>query len=212
MTMPETTPKLVFATNNRHKLEEIRRMAGGRIEILSLADIGCHDDIPETADTLLGNALIKARWVKEQYGHDCFADDTGLMTDALGGEPGVYSARYAGEHCSPDDNIDLLLRRLEGVPTERRTARFSTVIALVRDCDGTHTFEGTVEGRIDTRRHGSGGFGYDPVFIPDETGISFALMSADDKNAISHRGRATRLLLRHLGIPQDTPHTENTTL
>ena len=211
--MPETKAKLVFATNNQHKLEEIRRMAGGRIEILSLADIGCHDNIPETANTIAGNALIKARWVKERYGHDCFADDTGLMADALGGEPGVYSARYAGGHCSADDNIDLLLRRLEGVPEGQRTARFSTVIALVRGCDGTHTFEGTVEGRIDTERHGSGGFGYDPVFIPDETGISFALMSADEKNAISHRGRATRQLLRYLGRPlKDTPENENTTL
>ncbi len=211
--MPETKAKLVFATNNQHKLEEIRRIAGGRLQILSLADIGCHDDIPETADTIAGNALLKARWVKERYGHDCFADDTGLMVDALGGEPGVYSARYAGEHCSPDDNIDLLLRRLEGVPEGERTARFCTVIALVRDCDGTHTFEGIVEGRIATERHGTGGFGYDPVFIPDESGISFALMSADEKNAISHRGRATRQLLRHLGIPlQDTPDNENTTL
>ncbi len=211
--MPETKSKLVFATNNQHKLEEIRRIAGGRLQILSLADIGCHDDIPETADTIAGNALIKARWVKERYGHDCFADDTGLMVDALGGEPGVHSARFAGQQRSADDNTALLLRRLEGVPEGERTARFCTVIALVRDCDGTHTFEGTVEGRIDTERHGTGGFGYDPVFIPDETGISFALMSADAKNAISHRGRATRQLLRYLGIPaQDTPDNENTTL
>lgn len=169
-------------------------MAGDRLEILSLADIGCHDDIPETADTLQGNALLKARWVKEHYGYDCFADDTGLMTDALNGAPGVYSARYAGEQCDSEANIDLLLHNLEGVEPQRRTARFSTVIALVTDHD-THIFTGSVEGHIDTRRHGTGGFGYDPVFIPLESGISFALMSPDDKNRISHRGRATRQFL-----------------
>lgn len=189
--------KLVFATNNAHKLEEIRRMAGSEIEILSLSDIGCHDDIPETADTLEGNALIKARWVKERYGFDCFADDTGLMTDALDGAPGVWSARYAGPECDAQANMDLLLSRLQGVPFERRSARFATVIALVTDTETT-TFSGTVEGHIDTERHGNGGFGYDPIFIPVETGVSFALMTPDEKNRISHRGRATRSLLAHL--------------
>ncbi len=172
-------------------------MAGDRLRILSLSDIGCHDDIPETAYTLAGNALIKARWVKERYGFDCFADDTGLMVDALDGAPGVYSARFAGPGCTPDDNIDLLLKRLEGVPEEARTARFSTVIALIEGEKET-LFEGTVEGSIALGRHGVGGFGYDPVFIAAETGLRFADMSAAAKNAISHRGRATRALLSHL--------------
>lgn len=172
-------------------------MAGDRIRILSLAEIGCHDDIPETADTLEGNALIKARWVKERYGHDCFADDTGLMVDALDGAPGVYSARFAGEGCTPDDNIDLLLSRLEGVPVEQRTARFSTVIALLMDGE-QHLFTGTVEGSIAEGRHGAEGFGYDPIFIASESGMRFADMSAEAKNAISHRGRATRALFDFL--------------
>lgn len=187
--------EIVFATNNPHKLEEIRNIAGGRMMIRSLADIGCHDDIPETADTLEGNALIKARWVRDRYGYDCFADDTGLMVDALGGAPGVMSARYAGEHCSPDDNIDKLLANLEG--KDDRSAHFSTVIALCLNGE-EHLFHGRVDGRIDTMRHGDQGFGYDPVFIPDETGISFALMSPEDKNAISHRGRATARLMDFL--------------
>lgn len=185
--------KLVFATNNRHKLDEIRRIVGDGFEILSLADIGCHDDIPETADTLEGNALQKARWVHDRYGYDCFADDTGLMVDALDGAPGVYSARFAGPGCTPDDNIELLLNRMADVPDGSRTARFSTVIALILNGE-THTFGGTVEGTISRSRHGDGGFGYDPVFVPVETGISFAEMTADAKNAISHRGRATAAL------------------
>mgnify|MGYP002601469538 CR=1 FL=1 len=199
--------KLVFATNNPHKLEEIRAIAADKFEILSLSDIGCHDDIPETAPDLTGNALIKARWVKERYGYDCFADDTGLMVDALDGRPGVYSARYAGPHCSPDDNIRKLLAELQG--TADRKARFETVIALILG-DEERTFSGRVDGRIATERHGSDGFGYDPVFIPDElpasdgslipnTGaISFAEMSQADKNAISHRGRATAALIGFL--------------
>lgn len=189
--------EIVFATNNPHKLSEVRAMAGDSIRILSLAEIGCHDDIPETADTLEGNALIKARWVKERYGHDCFADDTGLMVDALDGAPGVYSARFAGEGCTPDDNIDLLLSRLEGVPVEQRTARFSTVIALLMDGE-QYLFTGTVEGSIAEGRHGAEGFGYDPIFIASESGMRFADMSAEAKNAISHRGRATRALFDFL--------------
>lgn len=188
--------KLVFATNNPHKLEEARSIVSDRFEIVSLSDIGCHDDIPETAETLAGNALIKARWVKERYGFDCFADDTGLMVDALGGAPGVYSARYAGEHCSPADNVRKLLGELEGV--ENRDAHFSTVIALISDGE-EHLFEGTVEGNIAHHPHGSGGFGYDPVFVAKETGKCFAEMSAADKNAISHRGRAMRKLVQFLG-------------
>lgn len=183
--------KLVFATNNKHKLEEARAILAGRFEVVSLAEIGCHDDIPETADTLDGNALIKARWVKERYGYDCFADDTGLMVEALGGAPGVYSARYAGEHCTFADNVNKMLREMQGA--ENRKAYFATVVALILNGE-THTFEGRVDGLIATEPHGDGGFGYDPIFIAEETGRSFAEMSAAEKNAISHRGRAMRKL------------------
>lgn len=180
---------LVFATNNKHKLEEARQILNGKFVVLSLADIDCHDEIPETADTLTGNALIKARWVKDRYGFDCFADDTGLSVDALGGAPGVYSARYAGPECTPSDNIAKLLSEMKG--KSDRKAHFSTVIALILNGE-EHIFEGSVDGTIAEQESGDGGFGYDPVFIADETGISFAEMSADEKNAISHRGRAMR--------------------
>ena len=183
--------KLVFATNNSHKLQEARQIISDGFEIVSLAEIGCHDDIPETADTLEGNALIKARWVKERYGYDCFADDTGLMVDALGGAPGVYSARYAGEHCTPADNVAKLLDEMKG-KSDRR-ARFSTVIALIAGGE-EHCFEGSVGGTIAESPHGDGGFGYDPVFVAEETGRCFAEMTAGEKNAISHRGRAMRAL------------------
>lgn len=183
--------KLVFATNNPHKLEEAREILAGEFEIVSLAEIGCHDDIPETADTLEGNALIKARWVKEKYGYDCFADDTGLMVDALGGAPGVYSARYAGEHCTFADNVNKMLREMEG--KRDRKAHFATVVALVLNGE-TNTFEGRVDGYISEEAHGDGGFGYDPIFIAEETGRSFAEMAPEEKNAISHRGRAMRKL------------------
>lgn len=187
--------ELVFATNNEHKLSEVRRIVGDRFIIHSLAEIGCHDDIPETADTLAGNALIKARWVKEKYGYDCFADDTGLMVDALNGAPGVMTARFAGEHCTPDDNVTKLLRVLEG--ESNRKAHFSTVIALI--LDGKESLmEGSVNGTIAEERMGTDGFGYDPVFIPEETGLTFAQMGPDAKNAISHRGRATARLLEAL--------------
>lgn len=186
---------LVLASNNAHKLSEIRALVGDRMVVKSLADIGCHDDIPETADTLEGNALIKARWVKERYGFDCFADDTGLMVDALDGAPGVYTARFAGEHCSPDDNIDLLIEKLRGV--DNRKARFATVIALVKDGE-EHLFRGEVDGTIAESRRGENGFGYDPIFVPDETGLSFAEMGAEAKNTISHRGRALRQLMQYL--------------
>lgn len=187
--------KLVFASNNPHKLAEIRAIAGDKIQILSLSDIDCHDEIPETAPTLEGNALQKARWVRDRYGLDCFADDTGLMVDALDGEPGVYSARFAGPQCSPEDNIRLLLNRMDG--KEDRKARFRTVIALCLDGE-EHTFEGCVEGSIATERSGHDGFGYDPVFIADETGLSFAELSPEAKNAISHRGRATAAFISWL--------------
>ncbi len=187
--------EIVFATNNQHKLSELRRIVGERFHILSLSDIGCHDDIPETADTLAGNALQKARYVKEHYGYDCFADDTGLMVDALGGAPGVYSARYAGPGHDSVANMRLLLDNMEGVTD--RSARFVTVIALI--LNGRElTFEGRVEGEILTAPQGEDGFGYDPVFRPEGSELSFAMMSADAKNAISHRGRATAALMEYL--------------
>ena len=150
--------KIVFATNNAHKLRELREIAGDKFEILSLKDINCFDDIPETASTLEGNALIKANYIKEHYGYDSFADDTGLEIDSLGGEPGVYSARYAGEDCNSENNIDKVLKNLEG--NNNRAARFVTVIAL-RLGDEIFTFEGEVKGEILTERSGVGGFGYD---------------------------------------------------
>lgn len=185
--------KLVMATNNAAKLREARAIAGDRLEILSLADIGFNRDIPETADTLEGNALLKVRAVKEACDLDVFADDTGLMVDALGGAPGVYSARYAGEECNSDKNIDLLLKKLEG--KENRDARFRTAIALSLDGE-EHLFEGEVEGSIANRRSGSNGFGYDPVFICTETRKCFAEMTDEEKNAVSHRGRAVSAMMR----------------
>lgn len=187
--------KLVFATNNAHKLSELRQIVGDRFEILSLSDIGCHEDIPETASTLRGNALQKARWVSERYGFDCFADDTGLIVDALGGDPGVYSARYAGPGHDSAANMALLLKRMEG--KTNRTARFVTEIALLADGE-EHFFTGSVEGEILTAPMGEEGFGYDPVFCPAGSDKSFACMTADEKNAISHRGRATAQLVNHL--------------
>jgi len=185
--------ELVFATNNPHKLEEARRIAGSRFNILSLADVGVHEDLPETCDTLRGNAFQKARRVWELTGRSCFADDTGLLVDALGGKPGVMTARFAGEGCSPDDNIDLLLKCLAG-KSDRR-ARFVTVMAYI-DADGNEICaEGSVDGSISEERMGAGGFGYDPVFVPDETGVSFASMTPDEKNSISHRARALHALI-----------------
>lgn len=194
MKFPE---KIVFATNNAHKLKEVREIVGDKCEILSLGEIGCHDDIPETADTLDGNALIKARWIKEKYGYDCFADDTGLEVDALGGEPGVNSARYAavyGESSDHDSkaNMRLLLRKLEG--EGNRKARFRTVIALISDGE-EHCFEGKVEGMITETPAGADGFGYDPVFQPEGSDITFAEMSSEGKNTLSHRRRALDMLL-----------------
>ena len=186
---------IVFATNNAHKLGELRGIAGEEWNVVSLAEIGCHDDIPETAETLEGNALIKARWVKERYGYDCFADDTGLMVDALDGAPGVYSARYAGPGHDSVANMKLLLERMAG--KDNRNAHFSTVIALVMDGE-EHIFEGRVDGTIAREASGCGGFGYDPVFVPENSGLTFSEMTAEEKNAISHRGRATRKLMEFL--------------
>lgn len=186
---------IVFATNNKNKLAEIRAIIADRYDVLSLSDIGCHDDIAETADTLEGNALIKARWVKDLYGYDCFADDTGLEVTALGGRPGVYSARYAGEDCDSERNIDKLLGELEGVTD--RSARFRTVIALIEG-DEVREFEGIIDGIIATERHGEGGFGYDKVFVAEGCVCSFAEMTSEEKNAISHRRRATEKLVEYL--------------
>ena len=191
--MEKNIREIVFATNNSHKLEEARAILAGKLKVLSLADIDCHDEIPETADTLEGNALIKARWVKEKYGYDCFADDTGLMVDALDGAPGVYSARFAGEQCSPSDNIALLLEKLQG--EENRSARFVTVVALIFK-GREYLFEGEVKGKISSEHYGNSGFGYDPVFVPENSSLSFSEMSAEEKNSISHRGRAMSKLAR----------------
>lgn len=187
--------ELIFATNNKHKLSEVRPMLEGKVLIHSLSEIGLDGDIPETADTLEGNALQKAQWVYERTGRDCFADDTGLEVDALGGAPGVYSARYAGEGCSFDDNMDKLLAALDGV--ENRRARFRTVICLLENGQ-PHYFEGRVEGRILTEKHGTEGFGYDPIFQPDDSGVPFAEMDMESKNRISHRGRAMVKLIDYL--------------
>lgn len=183
---------IVFATNNAHKLQEARAILAGKMEVKSLADIDCHDDIPETAPTLEGNALIKARWVSERYGVDCFADDTGLEVDALGGEPGVRSARYApGDGHDSQANMRLLLANMDG--KSNRDARFRTVVALI--IDGKETVvDGIVEGRITESPSGNSGFGYDPVFAPEGETRTFAEMSEAEKNAISHRGRAMRKL------------------
>ena len=168
--------EIVFATNNEHKLQELREIVGHKFNILSLVQIGCHDDIPETASTIEGNAEMKARYVKQHYGYDCFSDDTGLEIDALGGEPGVYSARYAGPGHDSEANIDKVLAKLQGVPPERRTARFRTAVALLQG-QQLHIFEGKVEGHILTERHGTGGFGYDSIFAPVEgRGLTFAQM------------------------------------
>lgn len=189
------TRSLVFATNNAHKLIEIRKIIPSGIEVEGLKDIGCEEDIPETAETLEGNADIKALFVYERYSRNCFADDTGLEVDALGGRPGVYSARYAGEDGNADKNILKLLREMRGVAM--RKARFRTVISLVIDGEIMH-FEGIVEGSILNERSGEDGFGYDPVFLPDGYEQSFAEMDLELKNSISHRGKAVRKLIEYL--------------
>ena len=183
--------KLVFATNNRHKLQEVRDILGERVEVLSLKDIDCNDEIPETGTTLEENALIKARWVKEKYGYNCFADDTGLEVEALGGAPGVYSARYAGEECDSQANMLKLLENLTG--KSNRNAQFRTVIALIIE-NKEILFDGVVKGVISEKKMGEAGFGYDPIFIPDGYSMSFAQMESRLKNSISHRYRAAEKL------------------
>jgi XTP/dITP diphosphohydrolase len=186
--------KLVFASNNPNKLKEIQDVLAN-VEILSLKDIECFDELPETQDTLEGNAFQKAQYVKDHFGFDCFADDTGLMVEALDGRPGVYSARYAGPDCSSEENMDLLLKELS--EKDNRKAKFSTVIALVTEKD-QQSFEGSVEGVILEARSGSEGFGYDPIFKPESSDVSFAQMSKSDKNKISHRGRAVKKFSEYL--------------
>ncbi|NDV77821.1 non-canonical purine NTP diphosphatase [Dysgonomonas sp. 511] len=188
-------PQLVFATNNAHKLEEVRNVVGDSFQILSLKDIGCTEDIAETGTTLQENALIKAGYIKEKYGFDCFGDDTGLEVDALNGAPGVYSARYAGDGHDAKANMKKLLHEMQGV--ENRKARFRTVIALVLT-GGGHLFEGKIEGRIIEEEKGSAGFGYDPVFMPDGYDQTFAELGNDIKNQVSHRALAVKKLCEFL--------------
>ncbi|SFG88891.1 non-canonical purine NTP diphosphatase [Pontibacter chinhatensis] len=187
--------KLCFATNNRHKLAEVSQMLEGKYELLTLQDIGCHEELAEDQDTLEGNSHQKAAYVWDNYHVSCFADDTGLEVEALNGAPGVYSARYAGPQRSDADNINKLLQSLQG--QENRRARFRTSITLILDGQ-QHQFEGIVTGSIATEWKGDKGFGYDPVFIPEGHDRTFAQMSAEEKNAISHRGRATQELVRFL--------------
>lgn len=187
--------KLVFATNNKNKIREVQALLPEEIQLLSLEEIGCKEDIPETSSTIEGNAIQKAQYVKEHYGYDCFADDTGLEVESLDGAPGVFSARYAGEEKSSEANIDKLLRELEG--KKDRTARFKTVIALHLG-GKLHSFPGICSGKIIFERKGLQGFGYDPVFQPEGKGVTFAEMSLEEKSKISHRARATRLLIDFL--------------
>ncbi|MDR2148821.1 MAG: non-canonical purine NTP diphosphatase [Tannerella sp.] len=182
---------IVFATNNSHKISEVRDILSEKIHIVSLKDIGCFDEIPETADTLTGNALLKARYVKEHYDYDCFADDTGLEVEALNGAPGALSARYAGDNHDFNANMEKLLKALES--EKNRRARFRTVIALIFE-GKEYFFEGIINGLIISEKRGKTGFGYDPIFIPDGYDRTFAELGTEEKNRISHRAIAVREL------------------
>jgi len=187
--------QIVFATNNKNKLREMREIMDGLYEVMSLEEIGCHEEIVEDADTIEGNAKIKADFVTNKFHVDCFADDTGLEVEALGGAPGVYSARYAGEHCSYQDNVDKMLNAMRG--QTNRKAAFRTCIAL--NLDGkSYLFEGRCDGQITEEQRGTEGFGYDPIFQPDGYEQTFAELGHEVKNAISHRGRATQKLIAFL--------------
>ena len=187
--------QIVFATNNQNKLREMREIMDGLYEVLSLNDIGCHEEIVEDADTIQGNAKIKADFVTNKYHVDCFADDTGLEVEALDGAPGVYSARFAGEHCSYQDNVNKMLNAMKG--QANRKAAFRTVIAL--NLNGkSYCFEGRCDGQITEQQRGTDGFGYDPIFQPDGFVETFAEMGHEAKNSISHRGRATQKLIAFL--------------
>ncbi len=187
--------KICFATNNHNKIKEVKAALGTEFTILSLEEIGCREELPETGDTLEHNAFQKARYVKENYGVDCFADDTGLEVDILGGKPGVYSGRYAGEPRSDERNMEKLLQQLEG--KENRSAQFRTVIALLLE-GKEYQFEGIAEGEILPQRTGEGGFGYDPIFKPKGFSKTFAELTLEEKNQISHRGKAVKLLIDFL--------------
>jgi len=187
--------RLVFATNNLNKLSELQDLLPSNIELIGLKDIGCNQELPETQKTLQGNAMQKAEFVFEHFGYNCFADDTGLEVGILKNEPGVYSARYAGQNCNPNDNIQKVLKKLIG--RNDRTARFRTVIALI--VDGKKSlFEGECEGEITKERKGENGFGYDPIFLPKGVNMTFAQMTKKQKGAISHRGRAIKKLVNFL--------------
>lgn len=187
--------KLVFASNNKNKIAEIQSILPENIKILSLEDIGCFEEIEETADTIEGNAILKANYVTEKYGYDCFADDSGLEVTALNGEPGVYSARYAGKQRNDDDNINKLLEALKD--KENRSAQFKTVITL--NLNGQqHSFTGIVKGTIAPQKSGDRGFGYDPVFQPENYTQTFAELPLEIKNKVGHRGKATQQLIDYL--------------
>lgn len=187
--------QLVFASNNKNKIKEIQQLLPDTIEILSLESIGCNEEIPETADTIEGNAILKANYVTEKYGYDCFADDTGLEIEALNGEPGVYSARYAGDHKNSEDNMTKVLNALAN--SNNRKAHFKTVIAL--NIKGEQQlFTGIAKGKITTEKSGNQGFGYDPIFQPEGYQETFADLSLEIKNQISHRGKATQMLIDYL--------------
>lgn len=185
--------KLVFASNNKNKIKEIQLLLPEHIELLSLEDIGCFEDIPEIADTIEGNAILKANYITEHYGYNCFADDTGLEVEALNGEPGVYSARYAGEQRNDEDNMNKLLKSLEKITN--RTAQFKTIIALNIGKNQQYLFEGIVKGKIIKEKRGNLGFGYDPIFVADGYTKTFAELSIEEKSRISHRGIATQKLI-----------------
>lgn len=187
--------KLVFATHNQNKFKEVKELMPAHFELLSLTDIGCHDKIPETANTIEGNALLKAEFVKKNYGLDCFADDTGLEVEALDGAPGVFSARYAGEGKNSEDNMNKLLSELEKF--QNRKAQFKTVIALIFN-GKQELFTGICEGEITKEKHGEQGFGYDPIFKPENYGTTFAQMPLSEKSKLSHRGKAIGKLTSYL--------------
>ena len=187
--------KIVFATNNQHKLDEIKKISQGKLEILSLSDINCHEEIPETGITLKENALIKAQFVKDKFGMDCFADDTGLEVEALNNAPGIYSSRYAGDDGDAENNMTKLLHSLQNV--ENRKARFRTVIALILNNE-IYYFEGEITGEITHSKHGENGFGYDPIFKPHGYDKTFGELSNDIKNSLSHRAIATYKLVAFL--------------
>lgn len=187
--------KLVFASHNENKIKEVKKLLEGIFEVVSLTDINCFDDIPETADTIEGNAILKANYVTQNFGFNCFADDSGLLIDALNGAPGVYSARYAGEPKNDSNNLNLVLKNLNG--QSNRSAHFKTVIALNLNGE-QHLFEGKILGEITEEPIGNNGFGYDPIFIPEGFTKTFAEMTMDEKSSMSHRGQAIKQLITFL--------------